>query len=244
MTPGMKFVQSWKSLVHGFVLTLLLVHVADASDSVVAFGDSITRGYPYFTNNGSGEANGSYTPGLQSRINGASWDAVVQNYGYPGEYVSFDVGQFGSGEIRLKGLLGSGRYFLIMEGTNDLHWTGPTAITNALYRMVVDVKNSGGIPVLGTLIPRYDGEGGNIPTINATVKQIAAEQEIEVADLYNAPSGANWLPYLVSDLLHPNLAGYSLMVDVWFNALLAARGSQASSSQGFPLPAIYLLLGD
>lgn len=232
-----------------FFTILLLISGALAVEAgaepvtVAAFGDSITRGYPYYTDNANGiPNNGGYIPTLQSQLNAQDWEATVLNYGYPGERVSLGTIP-GKHRIAVEDghphpVLGSNPdYVLIMEGTNDLPMdVGAGYIADALDYAVDKVLAAGKIPVIGTLLPRFDKNSWvDIPGLNSNIFQIAADAEIEVADLYNASS--DWLPLLTSDKLHPNTTGYEVMAGEWFKALELARPKPPVVT-----PMLYLLL--
>ena len=202
---------------------LLALHSQAVALSIAAFGDSITRGWPYYTDNANGIANnGGYIPWLQSQLNATDWgagdDVTVYNWGHPGEYIFYE------GRYRIAEVLASNPdYVLIMEGTNDLALgIGPGAIYDKLTAVVNDVINDGAIPALGTLLPRYDEyayENSDIATLNSNLRNYAEQQDIALADLQTAnPSGHSWSEFL-PDGLHPNTTGYGFMADEWFIAL-------------------------
>lgn len=231
-------------LLYKFALAVVLwfstIPAIYAGDKIIAFGDSITRGYPYYINDAFGETNGSYTPALQALLNAGGWDAAVRNHGNPGENLNAGLAGASSGEIRMTSSIlpmYKPDYVLIMEGTNDIpHGWGGALIRDALSRTVDKVKQSGKTPILGTLLPRFDGFGGGISTVNALIAQLAAEKNIKLADLYHATT---WISpaYMNSDGLHPTLAGYSSMATPWYQALLASKPI-------FNTAPIYLLLLD
>ena len=146
------------SLVSLLLLSNLHANTFPRSETIdiAAFGDSITRGWPYHQNDANGIANnGGYVPGLQSMLNNA-WTQVsgvtVYNWGHPGEFV------FSEGRARISEVLNSNPdYVLVMEGTNDLPLgIGPGTVFDKLTNIVKDVSASGAIPVIGTLLPRFD----------------------------------------------------------------------------------------
>jgi len=214
------------------ILILLLFSVESQAIKVAAFGDSITRGFPYYTDDANGFANnGGYIPGLQSKLNTSTWgegsSVTVYNWGHPGEHV------YGEGEERFPQILASNPdYVLILDGTNDLAlgWHGPTDISNKLNALVNDVLVAGKIPIIGTIMPRFDGDvaSNDIISINNNIRANAANSEVEVAELYYA--SANWNA-LMGDGLHTNLSGYSLMATVWFNALEEDKANKLAIEQ-------------
>jgi len=220
-----------------------------ASETIITFGDSITRGYPYYNDHGDGRTNGSYVPGLQSLINSIGWDATVRNYGIPGERISKNIVGNSAGEYRLEHSVLPNvtlDYVLIMEGTNDLpDGIGPSTIRNALSSMISDVRGHNKTAVIGTLLPRYDGYGGSISSTNSLIRQLAESKEVQLADLYNATN--NWPANMRTDGLHPNKAGYSLMATPWFGAVKASRRDPPPvipANKSIQIGALYLLLLD
>lgn len=226
-----------------FISTTLAVEALAEPVTIAAFGDSITRGYPYNTDNANGiPDNGGYIPTLQSQLNAEDWDATVLNFGYPGEMVSVGIT---SGQHRISvsdghphAVLGSNPdYVLVMEGTNDLYWSGNGAITDALHSVIDQVQVDEKIPLIGTLLPRFDQYSYlDVEGLNSNIRQLAADEEIELADLYYASS--NWNSLMTSDGLHPNYSGYEVMAGEWFKALQRAVPDLAY----VPAPMLYLLL--
>jgi lysophospholipase L1-like esterase len=216
------------------MLVLAAIAIAVRADPVTisAFGDSITRGYPDEEDNANGiPNNGGYIPTLQSQLNAEDWEATVLNFGYPGERVS--VGTI-PGKHRISvddgypyAVLGSNPdYVLIMEGTNDLPMgIGPGAVADALRSVIDQVLADEKIPVIGTLLPRFDKNSWvDIPGLNSDIHELATSKNIELADLYHASS--NWQSLLTSDNLHPNPTGYSVMAGEWFDALVRYKEEQ------------------
>jgi len=215
-----------------FLLVLLNSAWAGAAKTtVVAFGDSITRGYPYDEHNANGVPNeGGYLPELRSRlVSEEKWDVTILNYGYPGERVTTGVHRFQPGYI-YPVLASHPDYVLIMEGTNDLPWGySPGTIRNRLNFIVDQVKADGGIPILGTLLPRDHHDIGieEVIPVNDAIHSLATNEKVVLADLYGAVSVGYWLHYaMVSDKLHPNHKGYSIMSKTWSGALVQAKAIQ------------------
>jgi lysophospholipase L1-like esterase len=204
----------------GTIFVMLLLSNLEAhAIYIAAFGDSITRGWDYHTDNAKGTTDGGYIPSLQSKLVANNWgegaSITVRNWGFPGEKLT------NGGRERFTSLVVDvvPDYALIMEGTNDLSANiGPGAIVNLLDSMVSEALAAGQVPVMGTLLPRYDHASWvNITGVNSGIKTNAANRGVEVADLYSASSNWNSLMW---DGLHPTLSGYALMADVWFGALV------------------------
>ena len=226
-----------KLLIGGLVSLLLLSNLHAATLNIAAFGDSITRGVPYYQNDANGIANnGGYVPSLQSKLNSA-WDQVsgvtVYNWGHPGERV------VSGGSSRMSQVLNSNPdYVLVMEGTNDLpgDFIGPGTVYNTLVGVINNVSNSEAIPVIGTLLPRFDkhsSQNGDIQSINSSLRSFAGQNSYALADLYNVSS--DWDDNMI-DGLHPNESGYSIIADEWFAAL------QTVAPPVIIAPMLYLLL--
>ncbi len=209
-----------------------------AQQTVVAYGDSITRGWPYYQNIGSGERNGGYVPGLEAQLNAANWNVLVRNWGYPAQLIS-DIAGPSSGQSRINYVLGQSNphYVVLMEGTNDLPFgLSPGTIINAIGHVVDDIQAFGAEPLVGTLLPRFDGNFA-IASTNNLIRSLSADENIGLVDFYSAASLATWFS-LMPDHLHPNLAGYSLMADTAFQSFSDIRKTPSITG------AIYLLLLD
>lgn len=225
------------------IYTILAVEAGAEPVTIAAFGDSITRGFPYHSDNANGiPNNGGYIPTLQSQLNAEDWEATVFNFGYPGERVS--IGTIpGKHRIAVSdghpyAVLGSNPdYVLVMEGTNDLALNGIGGITDALHYVIDKIQEDEKIPLIGTLLPRFDEYSWlDVPGLNNNIRQLAVDEEIELADLYYASS--NWSSLMTSDGLHPDYSGYEVMAGEWFKAL------QRTAQEVPPVvtPMLYLLL--
>ena len=242
------------------IIALLFLLSLDAQAiKIAAFGDSITRGYPYYTDNAWGYANnGGYIPSLQFQLNAADWglgeSITVYNWGFPGELVTglFLPGEGGRNRFPSPILDSSPDYVLIMEGTNDLSsGIGPGAISDRLNQIVTEVIDDGRIPVMGTLLPRFDGKvsSSSVLSVNTNIKSIGVSRDVEVADLY--AGNGNWINWnsMMTDGLHPNLTGYALMANIWFDALVRYKNElerlaaiERAKKMAGAMSASYLLL--
>ena len=231
------------------IALLFLLSLDTQAIKIAAFGDSITRGYPYYTSNANGIANnGGYIPSLQSQLNAANWglgeSITIYNWGHPGETVFFDGrARFPSPVLNTAGKVPD--YVLIMEGTNDIPWgVGPGAIGDKLNQIVTEVLDSGKIPVLGTLLPRFDGKvnASTLQSINVNIKSIGASRDVKVADLY--AGNGSWIAWnsMMTDGLHPNTTGYGVMANIWYAALQDVSPAVVVLSRPAVAPMIYLLL--
>lgn len=216
-----------------FLIAIIILSVFGVKVSwavnIAAFGDSITRGYPYYTNDANGLANnGGYIPSLQSQLRANAWGSgsteTVYNWGYPGERV------IGDGEYRFPSVLSQGQpdYVLILEGTNDLSagW-GPGSVADTLNQLVLKTINDGRVPIIGTILPRTDHKVSryDIIDVNTYIRSDAGNSGTEVADLYYASS--NWDAYM-PDGLHPEGTGFTIMANEWFATLVRYKEKKAA----------------
>ena len=208
-----------------FCLMLLsLVHPTRvaATDIVAAFGDSITTGWPYKTDNGDGCYNcGGYEIYLQDLFNQNNMDIAVFNYGVPGETA-------GDGLNRIDSVMldSNADYVLLMEGTNDLSFfVDPATVAYMLYQMAWKVHLWGKKPILATITPdtRYGQDWKNVGIANSWIRYYARISSwIRLSNQYDAI-----LPYWDQgynyDGLHPNWSGYWIMARTWFHDLTGRK---------------------
>jgi lysophospholipase L1-like esterase len=197
-------------LVFAFILCLG-VAAADAADTVVAFGDSITAGfgatpYPSF---------------LQEKI--STKKATIVNRGQSGE-------QTGGGVKRISSVLGIDMptYILIMEGANDAIWgVSASTVKFNLGVMVDKSRLAGATPIISTVTPntRDDLTVSIRNSYNPGIVGLASQKGVALVDSFGAVDG-NWANLNV-DGLHPNEAGASLLADGF-----AAQLPYGSSSGG------------
>jgi len=199
--------------VAGLVLVLGLAACEDdgggggggnASDVYLAVGDSITTG--------NGGASAPYPAILAGRIN-----RRVVNEGRGGETT-------GMGLSRVDTLLEAYRpqYLLIFYGTNDLLFNSPAELIIADLRSIIGkAKARDTVPVIATLLPpagSYAGRTSTVQAFNQMIRQMAAEENVRVADMERAfPSDP--AAFLQADGLHPNDAGNELIAEVFRGTL-------------------------
>ncbi len=185
---------------------------------IIGFGDSITLGYPYVTGSGDGRRVGGYEPKLEAllRTTGGRWK--VLNYGLEGETT------YGGVDRIYSVVAGHNRaYVLLLEGTNDFGWGISYDTTVYNLGVMIDIsKNAGLTPVISTLTPDSQpniGNQKNIPnTYNPAIAALAQEKNVVLCDQFAALIG-NWDSW-TDDQLHPNDAGYQIMADTWYLALV------------------------
>jgi lysophospholipase L1-like esterase len=210
------------------------------ANTYLAFGDSITWG--------EGSADGSgYTDELEADLRAFWGKAGVTKDGVPGT-------KSNKGESRLGASLGTYRpaYVLILYGTND--WndpecrdTPPCYTIDALRSMVLQARDAGAFPVVGTIPPvnpNYtdkDAAARNdwVKGMNDLVRAMAKEQGAPIADVHAAFLKQSSLPPLFFDEKHPNDAGYQLISQAFFGAItrpISASSSARAPSFFFQLP--------
>jgi lysophospholipase L1-like esterase len=188
----------------------------------LAFGDSMTAGEVDAPNTVRGLAvrpELSYPTDLRIELMNryTSQTILVDNEGRSGKRVVADAES-----RRLSGLLASGRYdvVLLMEGANDIASRDSRDISrtiDALRVMVRDARSRGLRPFLGTLPPETGLARTLVAPFNAQLKGMAASENVPVADVYEAFNGDFSL--LGNDGLHPNVAGYQKIAEIFFNVI-------------------------
>ena len=195
---------------------------------MLAFGDSITAGLEKDLDAGDHWLTPGYTSYLQDSYSERIAPVEVIQEGKSGE----DSAQ---GLVRLPGLLQLYTdldYVLILEGTNDINVNAlvPEITAANLGRMVDMVREAGAIPVLGTLLPRFDtdgNKGARAEEISDAIYPMARLRGVTLCD-FQALFPPR--PLLFSDFrLHPNQEGYELMAGLWLGALVTFQGDIDSS---------------
>lgn len=193
----------------------------------LAFGDSITAGtksdpvtlrlIP---------ADYAYTVLLQKRLatRYTTQTPVIQNEGVGGEYTT-------EGLPRLRPLLVQfhPEVLLLMEGTNDLldlNRGADAAIVN-LRQMIAVAKSLNVQVALATIPPqragglrRRDAVAAIIPGFNDRIRSLASSEGVVLVDVYAGMKDN--ISLIGVDDLHPTELGYSVIADVFFDALKRA----------------------
>ena len=203
----------WSVLAFACILSLSAT-AAEAVDTIVTFGDSITAGYGATP----------YSSFLQQKVGGK---ATVVNRGKGGE-------QTGNGVGRISSVLASDKptYILIMEGANDAIWGVSSSTLKFNIGVMIDKSRAAGAtPIVGNVTPntresltvsiRYD--------YNPAISSIAAAKGVALVDAFGAVVN-NWAG-LSWDGLHPNAAGASILADQ-FNAALPYSSSGGDGGGG------------
>jgi lysophospholipase L1-like esterase len=210
------------------------------ANTYMAFGDSITDG------KGSSDTLG-YLVRLQKRLAARFGTASVVNEGVPGT-------RTGRGLERIGAALATHRpaYTLILYGTNDWnkspckHDQGCPTVAN-LTAIVRAVRASGSLPVLGTIIPAnpdpaYSAKSPParnawIDRTNASLRLMAQNEGVRVADLHAAFMARGDLAPLFSDHVHPSDMGYEVIATEFLRAITGAVKTTTWPPQPMTTPA-------
>jgi sialate O-acetylesterase len=180
---------------------------------VVCFGDSITAG----------GTRGCY-PDLLRSLLGPSVEVV--NAGRYGE-------QTKTGEVRLREVLDTNHadYVIVLEGLNDgceSVLKSVTMTTFELDAMAIEIRNSGAIPLIGTVYPpaRPDVAEHHCfremdEAIGRMVKKVKGAA---IVDFAGAMDGK--LDQLLFDGFHPNAEGSKVLAQTAYDALLRASANE------------------
>jgi lysophospholipase L1-like esterase len=199
----------------------------------VAFGDSITEGK---LGDGTLLGSDSYPANLESMLK-ARYTTQAQSISVKNEGCSGETAQAGGttcppgGVVRLPGVLvaDNPQALLLLEGANDLSGGDPAAISpmiDALRTMVRQAKSRGIVVFLSTLTPVRQngtpprGNGGFLLTApaNDQIRFLATSEGAILVDSY-AGFGSSPDPYIGPDGLHPTLAGYQKLAQIFFGAI-------------------------
>jgi lysophospholipase L1-like esterase len=203
-------------------------------NAYLTFGDSITDG------EGSGDGNG-YASRIQRKLEAHFGRASIIKDGLAATRTD-------DGSNRLPdSLTVRPAYTLIHYGTND--WNQPQCrgqvqppcfTVENLTRMVRDVKIRQGIPVLATIIPTNPEHPFFQPLRNewvaamdVRIREIARSEGALLADVESAFRRAPSLGALFADHIHPNDAGYEVMAQTFFDAIV--RPTAAAAGAGGPV---------
>lgn len=178
----------------------------DPRPVILAFGDSLTAGYG--TPPGSG-----YPEQLQKRLDGLGYRYRVVNMGISGDTTS-------GGIARLKAGLNQKPSIVILElGANDGLRGLPLTQTQAnLEEMVTAFRKTGATVVMaGMTLPRNYGPA-YVTAFEKVFKDLAAKHRLPLIPFFL--DGVAGKPQLtLPDFLHPNAAGYRIVVDIVMKTL-------------------------
>jgi lysophospholipase L1-like esterase len=199
---------------------------AIAMTKFLAFGDSITEGFlreegfSLFRPLVIPEATYPYQleQSLRGRFRGQA--PIVVNAGLGGETAD-------EGRLRIIDVLSHERpeVVLLLEGYNDIRETVPESIKTDLRLMIREGRAIGAETLLSTLTPITDererGRPGTqtaIRAVNGKIRELAAEQGVELVDAFAAFGGDESL--FGSDGLHPNKRGYARLAEAFYKAIV------------------------
>lgn len=197
---------------------------------IICFGDSLTAGFqsPTWDNPQGGST--PYGESLQERIGSAGQVSIS---GICGELTGEMVMRF-----RKDVLAHKPNYVVILGGTNDLGWNGPThEIMRNLVKMYEQTLAAGGVPVPVTVPSLRVEDAGNSREgmewvaghlerrheLNAQILEYAASKNLAPVDLFTATAEpeTNLLARDYSnDGLHLTTAGYRLFADLVYRQVL------------------------
>lgn len=180
---------------------------ANDANVYVAFGDSITEG---------ALLDDPGTQGYVSKLAVLLGKTVV-NEGVGGSS-TYD------GVDWVHGVLDDHRpgFLLIYYGVNDLIASYDEEDAAANLRSIIQAaRDNKTLPVIATLTP-VEGEHGawssGVDRLNALIRQLAAELDVPLVDL-NEAFGVTASTYLLSDGLHPNALGHTLIADTFYDVV-------------------------
>jgi acyl-CoA thioesterase-1 len=196
-----------------------------------AFGDSITAGVLELKRRDFRLSTSSNYPALlQGRLRSLDPAWVVVNRGSSGEHTA-------EGLRRLPGTLRADQsgFVLILEGSNDAQAceSAGSAASN-LRGMVQTARSSNAIPIIGTLPPSFRNNpcaDAAIFEINNQIRSFARAEGATIAEIFDGMNDRSLFGVSPGrDPLHPNERGYSVMADIWFQAMLQAIPGGATAA--------------
>ncbi len=203
----------------GLSLFLLVTGLTPAAHAepvkVIAFGDSITRGFGD-TSATCDSTDRGYPPRLASRLAASEREVVFVNAGLCGERTR-------EGVSRLDSVLAAhpdASVVILMEGTNDL--SGYTTINEMRFNvreMARKVEEAGMTPIVLSVIPRGPGSGLDSDNERTAVFRGWLEYQAEMdeqlfADPFEYLNGtAGLFEFYYFDPWHTNSRGYDLLTD-------------------------------
>lgn len=205
---------------------------------VVCFGDSLTEGFQSPTRGNPQGVSTPYGEWIQEMIGAAG---LVRVSGMCGELTGEMVMRF-----RRDVLMHNPNYVVILGGTNDLGWDGPThEIMRNLIEMYEQTLAAGGVPVPVTVPSlRVEDAGesregqawlaGHLNRrreLNAAILGYARTKQLTAVDLFTAtaePETDLLAPDYSNDGLHLTTAGYRLFADLVYHRVLEPVVSRTS----------------
>ena len=191
----------------------------------IAYGDSITQGYPEITTPGDGKRIGGYEPKLEKLGKGPSQELIVWNYGVGGENTEGGLKRMDKVLRRNTVTAKNAKLVLLMEGTNDIFSLSRSTTYVNLRAMIDKIRRFKLTPILATLTPDtrpgFDVGKAINTTYNRVIRtKIAPQKKVKLVETYN-PLFSTW-EALTVDLLHPNDAGHRRIAKIWFDTISVA----------------------
>jgi len=166
-----------------------------AGDNIVCFGDSLTYG--------TGAAQGMDYPSQLSRMTGIE----IVNAGVPGDTTAGALNRID--EI----IEMNPRIVLITLGGNDLkNRVKKEIVFKNLEDLIQIIQDSGALVILGGIDIPFYGRGFN----KAYVELSKKTGSVLIKNIFKDILGK---PRLMSDLIHPNAKGYTIMANHFYKAL-------------------------
>lgn len=205
---------------------------------IVCFGDSLTAGFQSPTRENPQGSSTPYGESLQESIGSAGRVSIS---GICGELTGEMVLRF-----RKDVLAHEPRFVVILGGTNDLGWNGPThEIMRNLVKMYEQTLAAGGVPVPVTVPSLRVEDAGNSREglawvaehlvrrfeLNGLILDYARTKQLTAVDLFTATAEpeTNLLAREYSnDGLHLTTAGYRLFADLVYRQVLQPVLSKSS----------------
>jgi len=213
----------------------LAVGKANAVETILAFGDSITKGSPYVASYANGARVGGYEPHLENYLATVGRAAEVRNYGLGGETTPQAVNRIDTVLAAHPGA----DFILILHGSNEVEVGVSPDTTIFDLGIMIDKSLAAGVqPVLGTMTPGlyHKNAAHLIPTVyNPAIKDLTGQKGIFFSDLY-AHVVNDWSKLVYSDGIHPNREGYLWLAQAWFNTLQAIAATPAPNPDPTPDP--------
>jgi lysophospholipase L1-like esterase len=190
----------------------------------LAFGDSITEGYPF-------DLSEAYPAQLDDSLSRKypTQTITVINEGVGGETSA-------QGRVRLPGVLSRRRpqVLLLLEGYNHVRYVSAGSIENDLRVMALEAQGRGIAVFLATLTPispskerSRPGTRAAVQNVNTRIRALAPALGVPLVDLYAIMDG-RW--GLFTRDVHPNKDGYRVMANAFFNQIVRRFGGPLTLS--------------
>ncbi|MBL4904122.1 MAG: SGNH/GDSL hydrolase family protein [Desulfocapsa sp.] len=203
------------------IFSLPAIVFAD-TDTIIAFGDSLTEGCDVYAGECGWERSGThgYEIELEILLKKSFRNYEIHNFGRGGETAQ-------DGMVRIDSVMrelcnAGAEYILLLEGTNDLlHGARGTDVKYYLDVMIDKSRDHGLVPLIATIPPDPEHAYKDIPLMNSYIRDLASEKNVPLVELYNEmyPMWNSYTPGCYGDRTHPNSAGFQTMGEIWFESL-------------------------